>query len=1073
MQMGQGFSAADLPPITMDDVKGTRKPPPSAAAVPASPKKEFKPTGFFGKDKDKKADTSKTQAQAPGLQMGQGFSAADLPPITMQDVTGKPSKKKDSGAMSPEDREKKVSASGVMSPTKGGLFARKGSEQPAAPEHAASTGGIKMSGLLAKKASTQAPASPKKDLKMGEGMSAADLPPLTMEDVTGKPSKKSPKATSPRATSPKATSPKGAQSPRKQDLKMGEGMSAADLPPITMEDVTGKPSRKKTGSPGALSPTAADRDKQGITSPKMSGRLGVKKPSTEHQELHMGEGMSTAGLPPLTQADLIIKPKVSSSQRLAPVSAPPPVAAPTATDDSVLTTTSSLTPAPEGDAAALPPGQITYNKSRTQLPGLAGADGQAAPFTYNKSRTQLPGLVGADGQLAPFAYNQSRTKLPGIDDAGVANPQNAAALSPGSVTSPSKMERGGSAGDSKVKGSSRLFAFSQRMGSQKLTSKFSERSGSKADKEGAATPPQIPQQPPLLPIPDFVPGVPPPNMTAADKTRWETQEAARLKKWKQEKEKRDWEIQARAEWDAMKRKEAEEKAAKEAEARTEIERRAEEQRKAQEEMTATMIAAREAKKKEDEERMKELAKDDPEMAPIPLNYKSPPKERRSANLMSGFLGSGKNMSQRGSGGFRLPERKIDVVSTSDNAVPIFFPGKFANLGEGSEEIKAAAEVQLKEQAIKEEKLAQERAVKDAAKATAKAKADKEKAEKDRLAKEKAEKEKYEAEVAAAIAAGLPPPPPPEPAPVPVAAPPVEETPKSPKAGEIEDPGSLLSPMSSSTQLGMEKVGSSAAKVLSAKDKDYTMKFTSGSIPAPISRFVKQDCDPARGQDPNVDIIAFWHDGFRQEMTDLQNFMLMWEKAGFGPAKEKVDVFFKWFDIFKNCVYDWFTIDERVFITHMETFMASLQDFDGQARAKKRLDFIIAAQELDACRSDMEAGQRAVMPAFIARVQVCLTALLGYFILKEDKMLSQVQETRDNGVLKDSDIERTHAVTVRETLERSKYFEYLIPMYCSHMPTETARLAWIKSNMSFMQARKFPAMWAKFMQHKQSLKSVKQ
>mmetsp|Transcript_7706 Transcript_7706/g.20397 ORF Transcript_7706/g.20397 Transcript_7706/m.20397 type:complete len:505 (+) Transcript_7706:47-1561(+) len=228
-----------------------------------------------------------------------------------------------------------------------------------------------------------------------------------------------------------------------------------------------------------------------------------------------------------------------------------------------------------------------------------------------------------------------------------------------------------------------------------------------------------------------------------------------------------------------------------------------------------------------------------------------------------------------------------------------------------------------------------------------------------------------------------------------------------------------------------------------------------------------ELENARGQDEDKDIVAFYHDGFRAELRDLHAMLTKWEGRAWKLDSKTAEIFFSWWAGFKNAVFDWYTVDERVFITHMETFQASLMEFDGSSRARKRLDFIAAAQAVDAEREGMLARKQDALSRFVPAIQTCFPALLGYFLLKEEMMTRQIKIARGSNVLQEKHLVKMDETMARETL-KCKHGALMLCLYVAPL-NEAERTAWIKSRLPFLQARKFPSLWSQFESHRAILK----
>eukprot|EP00186_Timspurckia_oligopyrenoides_P003986 CAMPEP_0182448912 /NCGR_PEP_ID=MMETSP1172-20130603/30607_1 /TAXON_ID=708627 /ORGANISM="Timspurckia oligopyrenoides, Strain CCMP3278" /LENGTH=608 /DNA_ID=CAMNT_0024645957 /DNA_START=132 /DNA_END=1958 /DNA_ORIENTATION=+ len=239
--------------------------------------------------------------------------------------------------------------------------------------------------------------------------------------------------------------------------------------------------------------------------------------------------------------------------------------------------------------------------------------------------------------------------------------------------------------------------------------------------------------------------------------------------------------------------------------------------------------------------------------------------------------------------------------------------------------------------------------------------------------------------------------------------------------------------------------------------------------APMKSIGKSDIEPASGRDENIDIVAFYHDGIRLELHDLYTFLEAWETASWRPEQPRVSRFYSWWDGFKNAIFEWFALDERVYINFMEVFQASLIEFDGQKRATRRLAFIVAAQAVDALKSEMTSNcTPALMETFVGAIQECYPALLGYLMLKEEMMAVQIRIAKGQGVLQEKHIQTLGEQMVRETL-KGPYGPLLLCIFLAPL-SSTARTSWLKPKLSFLQFRKFAGYWTQYENHRSIVKS---
>jgi len=236
---------------------------------------------------------------------------------------------------------------------------------------------------------------------------------------------------------------------------------------------------------------------------------------------------------------------------------------------------------------------------------------------------------------------------------------------------------------------------------------------------------------------------------------------------------------------------------------------------------------------------------------------------------------------------------------------------------------------------------------------------------------------------------------------------------------------------------------------------------------PMKAIGGPELENAYGQDPDRDVVAFYHDGFRMELRDLHALLTKWESKSWNVDARAVEQFFSWWDEFKNAVMEWYPVDERVFITHMETFQASLQEFDGASRSRKRLDFISAAQAVDSVRDAMLSGEEDAMDRLVPAIQTCFPALLSYLLVKEEMMTSQVKTARGSDVLKEKHLLKLDEAMARETL-KCNHGALILCLYVSPL-AEAERSAWVKRALPFLQARKFPSMWTRYQNHRALLK----
>ncbi|KAA8492412.1 hypothetical protein FVE85_7919 [Porphyridium purpureum] len=238
-------------------------------------------------------------------------------------------------------------------------------------------------------------------------------------------------------------------------------------------------------------------------------------------------------------------------------------------------------------------------------------------------------------------------------------------------------------------------------------------------------------------------------------------------------------------------------------------------------------------------------------------------------------------------------------------------------------------------------------------------------------------------------------------------------------------------------------------------------------PEAWKKLLPQDLHPSLGEDPNKDVVAFYHDGIRLELSDLYKFLERWEKKGWTMDTAMATKFYDWWSIFQECVYEWFKIDERVFIAHMEAFQASLMGFDGTSRANRRLSFVSAAQEIGRVRKDMLSGTGGMdtMQRFVTRVQEIFPTLLSYLIVKEAMMTEQIELAREYNQLQDENIRLTKKAMVRETLKlKNGIGEFVLCIYISHLK-DAQRVEFLKAHLSFLQALRFSTWWASYQRHR--------
>eukprot|EP00181_Compsopogon_caeruleus_P005201 CAMPEP_0184690980 /NCGR_PEP_ID=MMETSP0312-20130426/31554_1 /TAXON_ID=31354 /ORGANISM="Compsopogon coeruleus, Strain SAG 36.94" /LENGTH=337 /DNA_ID=CAMNT_0027148585 /DNA_START=178 /DNA_END=1191 /DNA_ORIENTATION=- len=155
----------------------------------------------------------------------------------------------------------------------------------------------------------------------------------------------------------------------------------------------------------------------------------------------------------------------------------------------------------------------------------------------------------------------------------------------------------------------------------------------------------------------------------------------------------------------------------------------------------------------------------------------------------------------------------------------------------------------------------------------------------------------------------------------------------------------------------------------------------------------------RSGDRVFDIVCVPHDGFRTEMAQMYKLLRQWKESEFEVGLPDLKKFFDWWDTFRTCLFDFFTIEERVLYSWIETKTALPKGMHVRERMVEKLDIIVWGQEVDKTRVKFEEAKdpKDCMSILLEAIQNFVGKLL-YYMSKKEKILPEkfkeaVQEHR--------------------------------------------------------------------------------